>query len=490
MPVITLDRYMNQSGVENHTKDNDKSKFYWTGHPFVDAGLVAILLIANKTKPEELTKEDVEKAIEFASKLYAKKEWATSYLHGKIFPNNGIIMSNPGMSKKRTPENIAKNLMELYNNISDVLDFSSKEKRCIICGRRKPYEKDIYRSDFPLLGTGGMLNFFHSANPKGEDICAYCLFLVQFMPLVAYNLPNVLVIHAYPYEKMLELCKESFDYAREYSLISNARDFKKPENFLFRKIIEITRRAESKSKFWENVSITLYYFRNGNRSGEQYVDIIHIPTSALRFIAFAGEKDYDGWKNILNMGWIISKTKREKLNFEELEKSYPNEVYRRLLNEESILEFFYDKKEKKVNAKWKLLEFYCLEVLGLDEKTLEFIKDVGDRIVETIEKLEDNKLRQTVRELENATKLYQFENFFIRVEKIRQQKGIPKSLLTFDEFARLLTSYGEDINTSWRVVRDLLLFRIYEKLHDRLIKAQTSESESEEEEEIYEGDEE
>ena len=76
------------------------------------------------------------------------------------------------------------------------------------------------------------------------------------------------------------------------------------------------------------------------------------------------------------------------------------------------------------------------------------------------------------------------------MEKIRQQKGIPKSLLTFDEFARLLTSYGEDINTSWRVVRDLLLFRIYEKLHDRLIKAQTSESESEEEEEIYEGDEE
>jgi len=160
-----------------------------------------------------------------------------------------------------------------------------------------------------------------------------------------------------------------------------------------------------------------------------------------------------------------------------------------LLNEESILEFFYDKKEKKVNAKWRLLEFYCLEVLGLDSQTLEFIKDVGDRIVETIEKLEDNKLRQTVRELEIATKLYQFENFFIRVEKIRQQKGIPKSLLTFDEFARLLTSYGEDVNTSWRVVRDLLLFRIYEKLHDRLIKAQSSESE-EEEDEIYEGDEE
>ena len=167
MPVITLDNFINQSNVKNQTKDHNKSKFYWTGHPFVDAGLVAILLIANKNKPEKLTDKDIEKAIEFASKLYAKKEWA-SYLHGKIFPNNGIIMSNPGMSKRRTPENIAKNLMELYNNISEILELSSKEKRCIICGRRKPYEKDIYRSNFPLLGTGGMLNFFHSANPKGR----------------------------------------------------------------------------------------------------------------------------------------------------------------------------------------------------------------------------------------------------------------------------------------------------------------------------------
>ncbi len=484
MGVKTLDEYIKTGNIKNEYK----CEFYWTGHPFVDAGLVTLLLIANKNKPEDLTKEDIEKAIYFASELYSKKEWA-SYLHGKIFPNNGIIMSNPGMFKKRTSENIAKNLMDLYESIPKVLEPSSKEKRCVICGRRKPYEKDIYRSDFPLLGTGGMLNFFHSANPKGEVICAYCLFLVQFMPLVAYNLSNVLVIHAYPYEKMLELCKESINYTKEYSLFSNARDFKKPENFFFKKIIEITRKMES-YKFWENVSVTLYYFRNGNQSGQQYIDIMPIPTSALKFIAFAGEIDYDGWKNIVNMGWKLGKSKKKNLNFEEIEKKNDNEVYRRLLNEESILEFFYNREKKKVNAKWNLLKFYCLEVLGLDEHVINFIKDIGDRIVETIEKLEDNKLRQTVRELENSTKLYQFENFFIRVEKIRQQKGIPNPLLTFDEFARLLTNYGEDINTSWRVVRNLLLFRIYEKLHDRLIKLQSESEEDVEEDEIYEGDEE
>ena len=46
-------------------------KFYWTGHPFVDAGLTAILLLSNKNRPEELTAEDIRNAINFASELYA-----------------------------------------------------------------------------------------------------------------------------------------------------------------------------------------------------------------------------------------------------------------------------------------------------------------------------------------------------------------------------------------------------------------------------------
>ena len=465
---------------------NSRPIFYWTGHPFVDAGLATILLHAEKSHPEKITSQDVENTIDFVSKLYAKKVWASKYLHGKIFPNNGIIMANPSMAKKRSPENISKNLKELYKAIPEVLDPSSKERRCIICGRRKPYEKeDVYRSIFPLLGTGGMLNFFPAANLHGGDICAHCLFLVQLMPVVAYNLSKVLVIHAYPYEKMLKLCEESFSRAKEEFLLSKDNDFeynldfKKAENFFFKKIIDITRKVETGSKFWKDISITLYYFINGNKSGSQDIDIIHIPNSVLRFIAFAGEVDIKGWKNIVKRGWGTSKKK----SFEELEKKYSNEVYQRLLNDENILEFFYDKQEKKVNCKWNLLKFYCLEVLKLEEKVLSFIKEVGDRIVETIEKLEDNKLKQVVRELENSTKLYQFENFFVRVEKIRQQKGIPNPLLTFEEFARLLTSYGEDINMSWKVVKNLLLFRIYEKLHDRL----SSSSELEEDSFEYEG---
>jgi len=488
--------------IEKHSEKEESingSELYWTGHPFVDAGLAAILLIAGKNNPSELTEKDVEKAIEFASELYATKEWSSGYIHGMIFPNNGILMANPSMSKSRSPEKIAERLRILYKNISGISE--GNENRCIICGRQKSaydfpqlsedvVKSGIVRSVFSLLGTGDVNNFFPSANIKGADVCPHCLFLTQFMPLASYRLSRVLVIHAYPYEVMLELSKEALEDIRKCKLASQARGFRRPENFLFHLIGEITRKME-RDDYWEGVSVTLYYFMCNNQN--QSLEVIHVPTPVLRFVAYANLVDRDGWKRIVSMGWGRRSSSDDK-EFEEFERSNRNEIYSRLLNYESILPYFYNSKERRVNASWNLLAFYCREVMGLDKEALDFIKNVGDRIVETLEKLPDHKLDDEVRSLERAERLYQFETFFIRVEKLRQNLGIETPLMTFDEFARILTAYGEDVNISWRSVKNLLLFRIYEKLHERLMKTAKSEEVSEmgvEEREyaIYGGDE-
>lgn len=481
----------NEKLEKEFTVQNSK-EFYWTGHPFVDAGLAAIIIFSRKEKPQELTEKDIILTIEFTSELYSKDEW-TKYFHGKLFPNSGLLISNPSpyLKKDRTPENLTKKLQDVYKSIPPILGSNYNKPRCVICGRRELYNGDfgIYRSVFPLLGTGGMLNFFPSGNKKGLDICAHCLFLTQFMPLSSYNLPNVLLIHSNPYEKMLELLKEPLQYTIENKLFSNGRDFKKPENFLFKKIIEITRKFEGGSNFWKNTAITLYYFINGNRSGSQNMDIIQIPTSALKFIAFAGEIDYKGWKTIMNKGWIIKKAKRDKLGFKELEKGYSNVIYDKILKEDSILSYFYDSRNKIVNTKWRLLEFYCLEVLNVDKETLEFIKEVGDRIVGTFEKFKSTKdVIKMITDLENAERLYVFERFFVRLEKRRQRLGIPEALISFDEFAKILTFYGEDIDLSWRSVRDLLLFRIYEKLHNELMETKQISDNIDQEEILFGGE--
>lgn len=435
-----------------------QSLFEWTGHPFVDAGLVALLLLNKKESLKELTEEDVERAIEFASELYARKEWSSGYIHAMMLPNSGILMANPSMAKKRTPHAISENLRSLLREQED-----KEAPICEICGRRHSRSKPIYRSDFPLVGTGGVPNYFPSGK-NGANVCSHCLFLVQFLPLVAYRLPRVLIVHAFPYELMLELHEEALNDVQKTQLASNARNFKRPENFLFKLLTELTVKTERDER-WENASITLYYFVNNNQGQE--LELIHIPTSVLRFVAHAARYDRVGWRKIVSMGW---RRRPKDEEFEEYERRYANEVYSKLLAGESILPYFTDTKNRVANTKWSLLVFYCSEVLGLDKEALEFIKGVGDRIVETLEELEGNQLSRRVRELERAEKLYQFEAFFVNLEKLRQRLGIEKPLMTFDEFATILTSYGEDLNVSWRTVKNLLLFRIYEKLHDRLMK--------------------
>ncbi len=451
----------------------------WTGHPFVDAGLTAILLLANKTDPSDLTEKDVESAIDFVSKLYARDEWNSKIIHGMIFPNNGVLMANPSMKKRRTPENIAKNLKELFSEIKN----SSEGLICVICGKRSAYaKKEVYRAVFPLLGSGDVTNYFHSGNPKGADICAHCLFLAQFMPTACYRLPRILLIHAYPYDIMIELNKGAIQDVKKTWLASNAENFERPENYLFRRIKEITRKVGTQ-KYWERASINLYYFICNNQT--QVLDIIHVPTSAMVFAAYAELVDSSGWNKILMAGW-----RNKDAKFEELEKNYRNEVYLRLLSEESILEYFYDRQNRSVNAKWDLLAFYCVEVLGMDEKSLEFIKNIGDRIVETLHKLPENKLRDRVRELERAERRYQFEMFFIRLEKDRLELGLKEPLLSYEEFASILTAYGEDMNVSWRTAKNLLLFRIYEKLHEKLMKTEEFEPQEEVSEMVFAGGEE
>ncbi|WP_297466879.1 type I-B CRISPR-associated protein Cas8b1/Cst1 [Thermococcus sp.] len=479
--VKTLEEFMkgqrqnnSSSGETSKERDKSTSLFHWTGHPFVDAGLVALLLLSDKEKPEELTGEDVEKAVEFASQLYARKEWSSGYIHAMMLPNSGILMANPSMSKKRTPKAIKENLLALLSEPED-----PNAPTCEICGRRHARLKPVYRSDFPLVGTGGVPNYFPSGK-DGANICSHCLFLAQMMPLIAYRLSRVLVIHAYPYELMLEFHREALDDVRKTELASVARDFRRPENFLFEKLIEIGTSLETGKL--ENASITLYYFVVNNKRPE--LDVIYIPNPVLRFVAFAARVDRNGWNNIVAMGW---RRRPREDEVEEFKRRYPNDVYARLLSGKSILPYFIDPHRRRANSSWRLLSFYCSEVLGLDKDALEFVKRVADRIVETLEKLPDNKLSRRVRELERAEKLYQFEGFFIRVERDRQELGIPGALMGFDDFARILTSYGEDLNVSWKTVRNLLLFRIYEKLHDRLMKA--SEDVEEPEEEFEEGEE-
>lgn len=175
-----------------------------------------------------------------------------------MFLNSGIFMVNFSMVKKRILEVIKKNFFSLFNEKEDL-----RVLICEICGRRYVRIKFVYCFDFLFVGIGGVLNYFFFGK-DGVNICFYCLFLVQMMLLVVYRFFRVFIIYVYLYQLMFEFYKEVIEDIKKSEFVFIVWDFKRFENFLFEKFIEIGMKFEI-GKF-ENVLIMFYYFVNNNQS--------------------------------------------------------------------------------------------------------------------------------------------------------------------------------------------------------------------------------
>ena len=97
---------------------------------------------------------------------------------------------------------------------------------------------------------------------------------------------------------------------------------------------------------------------------------------------------------------------------------------------------------------------------------LEKLKQVGDLIAETIRKSGDDK---RLKQLERAKNYGECRNILRFVIRERIQQGASEPLFSLDDYMEYLFPASDNFNlTPWRETRDLLLFRIYEQLHNWL----------------------
>lgn len=140
----------------------------------------------------------------------------------------------------------------------------------------------------------------------------------------------------------------------------------------------------------------------------------------------------------------------------------------------SILKSFFNFKYKKAYCTWKLVKSYLKEVKNMDEKRIEVIKNVGDRLSDYIKNNDGKGLSN----LEQASNYNNFRNILRKILKNKINNGEKELLFTFDEYVMYLFPEG---NVTWRETQDLLLFRIYENLHKWLVDNEYVEELSEEE---------
>lgn len=432
-----------------------KNIFTYTGNPFVDAGITAMLVWFGKDKPEEIEKEDLEKLIDEITDLYIKEGW--NKIMYSIFPNSKL--TNPSVKDKKGE--YGKFLNELLSEITPL----STGGNCIACGRRN-FKRHFTKTQVPLTGTSDFVNFF-SYGSEGADYCSACALAIQFSPLIFYKAGNLVCLQSNnkEVEKIYaNKCKAFIDMQKATKKYTGCNDegYTNPINALFHLATDIILTYDRRDWQKENTNIRLYYFTNFNQPPIDNLSIYDMPDKIFKFLAYALQhEEKDNWKKIIKRGYISSK--KVDLEDEGKYKNLRNDVYERLLRGQSILGYFIDTSERKTLVNWSFLEYYMKGVRGLEEKRLETIKRVSDDIAQLI-KMKGNVRRLT--QLETSKTYGDFRNVLRLIIKDRISAGLEKPLFTIDEYEKYLFPEG---NLSWKETQDLIIFRLYEQLHNWLV---------------------
>lgn len=439
----------------------------FTGNPFVDAGIWAICGSLGK-EPGSLDKDNLNEFIDKTiAQLYFTKKWSKNIF--SIFPNNPI--TNPSVKNKE--ERYLGFLHELVYNINPL----SASGDCIACGRRNIIQRSG-KDKIPLTGSGKLINYF-SYGVEGADYCPACALAVQFSPLMMYACGKLLLIHSNS-EKVMRIwsrkAAKNIDKQLSSGNITGCfnEKYTNPKNALFHIIQDIVLEYDVR---WidEAPSINCYHFTNYNQGPD--LDICHVPTPIFKFLAYVPQHErFEDWLRIVRRGYRF--VNWEKVKEENEYKNNPNTVYENLLSGKSIIRFFIDRKNREALGGWDLLGHYLEEVRNMDEKRIEAIKNVGDELADYIKTADDIN---TLKKLETASNYRNYRNLLRIIMKKRIEKGAETPLFSFDDYVNHLFPEG---NLTWRETQDLILFRIYEVLHDWIIQQGISEELIVEEEEV------
>lgn len=415
-----------------------------TGNQFVDAGIYALKTILKKDI-DDIDIEDLKISCEFISKLYVHHSWKKNLY--SIFPNSLLV--NPVSTNKA---NIRELYLNILNDLIESVEPSKNNGSCMGCGVRDV--KKVFGKDaIPLTGSKSLINYFSFAK-TGADYCPLCVLLIQFAPLAMYQCGGKFIVLQSNSSRVMEFWTKKTIHNIDIQISSGNYEgcynqgITRPTNAIFNIISQVI----SSGKNWRNEtpSFNFYYFTNYNQNPE--LEIYTLPTSVFKFLCEIPIDDWGNWNFIVKKAY---KVKWNKVESENDYKNNPNTVYENLLKGISILKSFYTTKFKKTYCTWKLVKSYLKEVKRMDNKRIEVIKNVGDKLSIYIKENDNAKI---LSKLEQASNYNNFRNILRKI--LKNKEG--ELLFTFDEYVLYLFPEG---NITWRETQDLLLFRIYENLH-------------------------
>lgn len=447
---------------------------YISGDPFVEAGR---RIIIERTGKKQISIDELNKLVDWALQYYVD-QW-----NGKLnaVSLNGTI-TQPAFKGNRKKEET----FHYFERIFDHLECSRGD--CQVCGRNASlFPAD--RSNMPLTGSSTNPNF-HSYFSKGIMLCPECLSGLFFMPFAVINAGKCLLLINTLSEEIFKCWLNETLHLTVTALKSEGITASK------RKILsnQLYYFANRLSVLDENVlrmeSVNFYYFTNFGASPE--CTFIHLSNGILLFLkgirdekqnihsdfsgtffSFMMKKDYmmsDEWNNFIwrhyrkadavfdkerNEYLIKEKKSLNSVSEEEVCQWY-NPVIDKLMNNTNILVYL-----RKSGVSSRLAGYYCMEVLKMDKERIKVLIGLADKIADLIEKQEKTDILVA---LQKGGTLSEFRFALLKAMRHYARSGNEEPLFTTDEYLYKIFPDGE----YWHDARDLMLVRLYEKLHKML----------------------
>lgn len=413
--------------------------------------------MARVDRVEQLSDSDVEPFLPRLVKLYFQSAWNKAMY--SIFPNSPL--TNPATkNRKATYLNLVQHWFYLAASPQQEV---IAETSCSACA--KPAQVYVSRTFFPMTDFEG--GNFQSHNSPGIPLCAACALAVQFMPLGVAKVGGKLAL---PHFSDPHAQFNWSEWCWRQVLLSETTEATGPVeagtarsvNAFFTLVERLLQ--ESSTREIPDSSITLYLFTNYNQGPE--VELHYLPTEVFRFIKQAMAPSLRStWRQVVRRGYLQKSKKIDPETLDETEQLQKrnNQVYERLLREQSISAYFVDRRQRRPIGDWLLFKVYLKEVRGMEAPRLDSLRALGDRVADIIR----NK-RKRLLSLERANKKGEFIEQLYRLSKDAAAIGQDRPLITFEELVQDLFPHDPEKYESWREVKWLLLFRVYEVLFDEL----------------------
>lgn len=438
------------------------SYFTWTGNPFVDCGISVVLEWCDKKEPDEITPEDLSSIGSLLPQVYTSAGWRKNLY--SIFVNYP-----PNQAIYRTEEEKESRLQGLLAELLCGVEPLGEEGDCIACGARFT-RKRRRRMHIPLTGSCGAINYF-SFGADGADYCDSCAFAVQCSPLAYYACGKLIMLHSDSRKVMRYWARRAIQNLHREIASDNFvgcfnEGYTNPLNALFHITQNLILTYEER---WsgEEATVRLYHFTNYAQCPA--LDIYDLPAPVFRFLAeVRSHPHFRAWRRIVRRGYYFRRGEEKTLHTagkaEEDYKNSKNRVYSDLVAGRSILHRFLNLRTRTAYGDYSFVGIYLREILAMDTERIETIKRVADEIARYVMESPDGKRR--LRGLETAVKFRDFCSVLRRICLGRAALGAPAPLFTLDEFAEKLFPEGA---LSFVETRYLILFRLYEQLHDWLL---------------------